>query len=124
MKGLIIKDIMCLKKQLTTFVYVMVGVIVLSVMYVLSARYGNIALAGQEMLKGNDLTAIDVQNLGTEVLVLFMLLPIALVGNMANVFAADGKAGFYKISGALPVSLKKDCWQNTYPSMRCSGLAR
>ena len=107
MKGLIIKDIMCLKKQLTVFIYVIIGVFIVSVMYVLSVRYGNLALAGKEMLEANDMTDIDVKNLGTMVLVLFMLLPIATVGDMANVFEADGKAGFYKVSGAFPVSLKK-----------------
>ena len=50
MKGLIIKDIMCLKKQLTVFIYVIIGVVVISVMYVLSAKFGNLALAGNEML--------------------------------------------------------------------------
>lgn len=107
MKGLIIKDIMCLKKQLTVFSYVIIGVFIVSIMYVLSARYGNLALAGKEMLASNDMTDIDVKNLGTMVLVLFMLLPIATVGDMANVFEADGKAGFYKVSGAFPVSVKK-----------------
>ena len=51
MKGLIIKDIMCLRKQLITFIYVLIAVSVISVMYVLSARYGNLALAGRQMAK-------------------------------------------------------------------------
>ncbi len=107
MKGLIIKDIMCLKKQLTVFVYVLAGVLLVSVMYVLSARFGNIARAGKEMLASNDMTAVDVTNLGTMALVFFMLLPIACIGDMANVFISDGKAGFHKVAGALPVPLKK-----------------
>ena len=107
MKGLIIKDIMCLKKQLTVFIYVIIGVVVISVMYVLSAKFGNLALAGNEMLATNDMTENDVKNLATGALVLFMMLPIVTVGDMANVFMADGKAGFNRIAGALPVSLKK-----------------
>ena len=107
MKGLIIKDIMCLKKQLTVFVYVIIGVIVVSIMYVLSAKFGNIAMAAREMLATNDMTEIDVKNLATGALVLFMMLPIATVGDMANVFAVDGKAGFAKMAGAFPISLRK-----------------
>lgn len=106
MKGLIIKDLMCLKKQLTVFVYVLVGVLIVSVMYVLSARYGNIARAGAEMLVENDMSEIDVKNLSSMALVFFMLLPIAVIGDMANVFEADGKAGFNKVAGAFPVPLR------------------
>ena len=104
---MMIKDIMCLKKQLTVFVYVIIGVLVVSVMYVLSAKFGNIAMAGREMLASNDMTLVDVKNLATGALVLFMMLPIATVGDMANVFVADGKAGFARLAGALPISLKK-----------------
>ena len=107
MKGLIIKDIMCLKKQLKTFIYVIVSVMIISVMYVFSARFGNLALAGSVMLDSNDLTFTDVKNLGSLALVLFMLLPIVSVGDMVNVFDADGKSGFYKVAGALPVSAAK-----------------
>ena len=46
MKGLIIKDVMCLKKQLTVFIFVLIGVVAVSIMYVLSAKFGNIALLG------------------------------------------------------------------------------
>ena len=92
------------------FTYVIIGVLVVSVMYVLSARFGNLAIVGKEMSASNDLSRIDVKNLGTLALVLFMLLPIATVGDMANVFEADGKAGFSKIAGTLPVSLQKGCY--------------
>jgi len=107
MKGLIIKDMMCLKKQLTTFAYVITGVLIVSVMYVLSAKYGNIARAGQEMLASNDMSTVDVRNLGSMALVLFMLLPIATVGDVAIVFEADGKAGFCRIAGSFPISIQK-----------------
>ena len=107
MKGLIIKDIMCLKKQLTIFVYVLISDLIVSVMYVLSARFGNISAAGKVMLAENQMSGIDIKNLASMALVFFMLLPPATVCDMVNVFQADGKAGFYKIAGALPVSLKK-----------------
>ena len=102
MKGLILKDIMCLKNQLKTFIFVLFGVIVTSILFVLSARFGNLAQAGREMLRTEQASDIDVKNLATVALVLFMLLPIATVGDTANVFQADGKAGFYRVAGAFP----------------------
>lgn len=107
MKGLIIKDLMCLRKQLITFGFVVVGVLVISIMYVCSARFGNIATAGQEMLATNDMTSTDAKNLATMALILFMLLPIATVGDMACIFEEDGRAGFIRMASAMPISIKK-----------------
>ena len=107
MKGLILKDIMCLKSQLKTFTFILFGVIVTSILFVLSARFGNLAQAGREMLRTEQASDIDVKNLATVALVLFMLLPIATVGDTANVFQADGKAGFYRVAGAFPLPVKK-----------------
>jgi len=107
MKGLILKDVMCLKHQLQVFVFVIIGVVFTSILFVLSARYGNLAMAGKEMLRTEQATDIDVKNLASVALVLFMLLPIATVGDMANVFEADGKAGFYRLAGALPLPISK-----------------
>lgn len=108
MKGLVIKDIMCLKKQLTTFAFVLAGVVVISILYVLSARFGNLSEIGKTLLdENNNMTRIDVKNLGAEALVMFMLIPIVSVGDMLNVFIEDGKAGFSKVSASLPVSLNK-----------------
>ena len=64
MKGLILKDLLCLRKQLTNFCFVMAGVLIASIMYVLSARFGNMAKVGQEMLNGNA-TQVDVRNIGS-----------------------------------------------------------
>lgn len=107
MKGLIIKDLMCLKKQLIIFGYVVVSVLVLSIMFVLSSQFGNLAIANQEMMVENSMTDMDIVNLSTVFLMLFMLLPIAMVGDFACVFEEDGKAGFEKVSAILPLSLHK-----------------
>ena len=109
MKGLIIKDIMCLRKQLTLFFFVMFGTVVISIMFVLSAKYGNIAVMGRQMLEINEngMSQIDIINLANTVMMLFMILPIACVGDMVNVFVADGKAGFNKVSCAIPLSVGK-----------------
>jgi len=107
MKGLIIKDVMCLKKQLVLFGFLVAGVLAVSVMYVLSARFGNLALAAEKMIADNQLPGPDVQKLGSLALILFMLLPITMVGDLAYTFDADGKAGFARVAGTLPVPLKK-----------------
>lgn len=108
MKGLIIRDILCLKKQLTVFVFVLSGVVILSILYVLSAKFGNLSEVGRVLLdENNNMSPTDVKNLGTLALVLFLFLPIVTVGDMINVFAADGKAGFSKVSATFPILLKK-----------------
>ena len=107
MKGLIIKDLMCLRKQLVIYLYVVVSVLILSVMFVLSAKYGNIALGGQEMMQENGMTYTDIKNLSTWVLGIFLLLPIATVSDAATIFIEDGKAGFSTVSASLPLSVKQ-----------------
>lgn len=107
MKGLIIKDLMCLRKQMILFVYTVVGVLVLSIMFVLSARFGNIADANQTMMIENNLSAMDIKNMSTTSLILFMLLPIAMVGDVTTIFRMDGQAGFSSISSILPLSVNK-----------------
>ena len=50
MRGLIVKDFYCLKKQIITFCVTLFAVVILSIMFVLSSRYGNIATGYQEMV--------------------------------------------------------------------------
>ena len=107
MKGLMIKDLMCLRKQMILFAYTVAGVLVLSVMFVLSARFGNIADANQAMMTENNLSDIDIKNLSTLSLILFMLLPIAMVSDVTAIFRMDQKAGFGAVSSTLPLSANK-----------------
>lgn len=107
MKGLILKDLMCLRKQRMLFIYIVICVLALSIMYVLSARFGNIAKAGNLMSTENGLSEMDVKNIGTNALILFMLLPISMVGDVSSVLIADGKADFMKVSASFPLSIEK-----------------
>lgn len=107
MKGLIIKDLMCLRKQRIIFIYTVVATVVLSVMFVLSARYGNIHAGTMQMVAEKQLNGVDVKNMGTMALVVFMILPIALVGDAATVFVYDGKAGFANVCATLPLSINR-----------------
>ena len=108
MKGLILKDLMCLRKQLTNFCFVMAGVLIASIMYVLSARFGNMAKVGQEMLNGNA-TQVDVRNIGSMVLVMFMLLPIASVGDM--LFWRMAKPASARCPRLFRYRLRNGCWR-------------
>lgn len=105
LKGLVIKDLMCMRKQLVIFGYVVLSVLVISVMFVLSAKYGNIAVGNAQMLQDNSATEIDVNNLSIVAIIAFMLLPIAVVGDFSMIFMEDNKAGFAKVSASLPLTI-------------------
>ncbi|MGN0400937.1 MAG: ABC-2 transporter permease [Acetatifactor sp.] len=107
MKGLVIKDLMCLRKQFIIFSYVVIAVLVMSIMFVLSARFGNIALANESMMAKEGMSSIDIKNLSTWTLILFMLLPVAMVGDVAALFTEDGKAGFANVSAVMPLPISK-----------------
>lgn len=108
MKGLIIKDLMCLRKMRATFVFVTVSSFVITVMALISARIGNIALAEKEYLAGGtDMPMSPVHVLWYAVAVI-VLLPLASIGDSLTLaFEADKNAGFTGIAGALPVSVKQ-----------------
>ena len=94
MKGLIIKDIMCLKKQLTIFAIVLIAVAAVSIMFAISAKCGNIAIGNDYMLaEEKNLDELDITNISTLALVLFMLIPPALLADLFYVFDCDKKAG-------------------------------
>ena len=110
MKGLVIKDLMCLRKQLILFGFTVASVMVLAVMFVLSVRFGNIGKMVEDMLATKpdfNFTQKDINNMAILSLLTFMFLPIACVGDFANVFEADGKAGFAKVSAFLPISIER-----------------
>ena len=108
MKGLIIKDLMCLRKMRATFVFVTVSSFVITVMALISARIGNIALAEQEYLAGGtDMPMSPVQLLWYAVSVM-VLLPLASLGDSLTLaFEADKNSGFTVVAGALPLSVKQ-----------------
>lgn len=107
MKGLVIKDLICMKKQLILFLYTIIVVAVVAVMFVLSAKFGNVAMANAEMLKENDMTELDIQSMMVWALMIMMLIPIAAIGDFTNLFKEDNKAGFSVVSASLPLSIKQ-----------------
>ena len=105
MKGLIIKDFLCLRKQLTNYAFILAGVVVISILYVLSYRFGNIHAGILEMTETGQISTTEtVQIFGLGILI-FMLVPIACTGDITNLFMDDANASFYKVASSLPVSI-------------------
>lgn len=107
MKGLLIKDFFCLKKQLTNYVFIIVGVIVISVLFVLSYNFGNIHAGFEEMVDSGQNAESDIAMIATTALLLFMMIPLACTGDITNLFTDDENASFYKVASALPISIGK-----------------
>ncbi len=105
MKGLLIKDFFCLKKQLINYLFVIVGVIVVSILFVLSYNFGNIHAQFTQLIDSGESTEAGVTMIASNVLLLFMLIPIACTGDITNLITDDEKASFYKVASALPVSV-------------------
>ena len=108
MKGLIIKDLMCLRKMRATFVFVTVSSFVITVMALISARIGNIALAEKEYIAGGKNMPISPVQLLWYAVSVMVLLPLASLGDSLTLaFEADKNSGFTVVAGALPFSVKQ-----------------
>lgn len=108
MKGLIIKDLMCLRKMRATFVFVTVASFVITVMALISARCGNIALAEQEYLSGGTDMPMSPVHLLWYAVAVMVILPLASIGDSLTLaFEADKNSGFAPVAGALPLSVKQ-----------------
>ena len=103
MKGLIIKDLYCLKKQFVTFAFLISGVVAVAIMFVLSERYGNLRFA----VSGMQEAGLDIASIVKISVMFFMLLPLVCTGNIADIFAYDKAASFYKTGASLPVPAEK-----------------
>lgn len=107
MKGLIIKDLLCMRKSLLVFIYVILSVFVVSVMFVLSSRFGNIATSMAQSVKDGSITSVDVKAISVYVLAIFMFIPMAVCADLSVTFKLDNLASFNKVSTILPVSVFK-----------------
>ncbi len=107
MKGLLIKDFYCLRKQLTTYAFIIVGVMVISILFVLSYKFGNMHVEFQDMVDSGQNSEEFITEMATYAILMFMLLPIACTGDIASLFTDDENASFYKVASSLPVSINK-----------------
>ena len=102
-----IKDFFCMKKQLVNYVFIIVGVIVISVMFVLSYNYGNIHAGFEQIMKSGQNNEADVTRIARSAMLIFMLMPLACTADVVNLFMDDEKASFYKVAASFPVSIAK-----------------
>lgn len=107
MRGLLIKDFFCLKKQLTNYGFVIAGVIFVSVMFVLSYSCGNIHAEVVRMIESGQDREADILRITNFVMLLFMLIPVACTADLSNLFTDDENVSFYKVAAAFPVSIGK-----------------
>lgn len=105
MKGLLIKDFYCLKKQLINYGFIIVGVVVVSILFVLSYNFGNIHAGFTELIDSGQSSEAGITMIASNALLLFMLIPIACTGDITNLVIDDEKASFYKVASTLPVSI-------------------
>lgn len=106
LKGLIIKDLMCLRKQMSLFIGSAIGVLVVAILVLLSMKYGNLATAVDDMMS-DGLCDKDIRNIVFWVMLIIMLVPTAAIGDVAVIFEQDGKSGFINVAAAMPVSITK-----------------
>jgi len=106
-RGLVLKDMYCLKKNLTLFFGVTIGVIVISLLYILSSKYGNIATEYEAMQKMESVSSEEAamfQGTTKAVVYFSLFVPIAFLGTIVECFKEDLKAGYYKTMMSLPLS--------------------
>lgn len=107
MRGLLIKDFFCMKKQLVNYGFIIVGVIVISIMFVLSYNFGNIHAGFAQIMESDQNNEIDVMRIAGSAMLMFMLIPIACTADLSNLFTEDENASFYKVAASFPVSIGK-----------------
>lgn len=107
MKGLILKDYYCLKKSIPMLFMVSFGTIFLSVLFLLSCKYGNIAdyivRTPEEIINGEQMLEEDFYGMLRMAIWLVLLIPMAYTANVFDCFKADKEADFSKFLFSLPV---------------------
>lgn len=103
MKGLIIRDLYCLKKSIKLLLAVTAGVILLAVLFVLSSKYGNVA-SGVVSMRAEDPEAAE-QMFGMFEVGIWVILavPLAFIANVTDCFKEDHRADFQKFLFTMPV---------------------
>lgn len=101
MRGLYRKDLLGLKKMLQSFLLICAIVFFVSILCILSMRYGNLLLARQTIGEKEFRMLFCLETIFP------LLIPIAFMGEVNGCFAADEKAGFWKLVKSMPVSPKQ-----------------
>lgn len=98
MRGLYRKDLFGLKKMLYSFALISAIVFFISILCILSMRYGNLLLARQTIGEKEFRVIFRLETIFP------LLIPIAFMGEVNSCFASDEKAGFWKLVKSMPVS--------------------
>ncbi|MBO4400125.1 MAG: ABC-2 transporter permease [Lachnospiraceae bacterium] len=107
MKGLMIKDLYCLRRKMTIWGITVLMTSIVCVMFIFSAKYGNLAKAFDGMRRTEEEATVSflVPFLIKEMLIIFLLLPLgASFDLIQSVFIDDKNASFYKVASTLPVT--------------------
>lgn len=104
MKGLIYKDFLCLRKNMRTFAFVTVGMIIMGIMFLLSSQYGNVAVMFEETMQEAGMEAEDYNQV-MQISVWFMLiLPVCFIADVAQCFREDNRVGFHKVLSGVALT--------------------
>lgn len=105
MKGLILKDIYCLRTRIKTYVLTLVAALVIGILISLSSEYGNMRLdvmmGDDETVSEDDLAAHKVMLGGATFLAILLPLGVGFDGIMT--FHMDEKANFGDVLRTMPV---------------------
>lgn len=123
MTGLIQKDLYCLRRGLKTFILVSIGVIVISVLFILSARYGNVAKGIEEMKTENNMGEEEFYAFYQGFIWCVLALPMSFLGIIAECFKEDKKAGFSRPLLCLPLSEGKIVGSRYISSLLLAGIS-
>lgn len=109
MKGLILRDFYCLKKNIQLFLFTTAGVILLGVLFIISVRSGNVALAINETIAQSEgqLSGETLNSYLRIVICIVLLIPLAFTGTIVECFKEDVLAGFPKTLLCMPIARKK-----------------
>ena len=103
MKGLLIKDLYCLKKQILIFIRATISVAIVSLLFILSSKYGNVALVLSQVDDAKEAATVSVLTYDIAILV-GLFIPIALGEMVTECFVSDSKASFEKVFYVIPVN--------------------
>ena len=106
MRGLIIKDLMSFRKRLIMVVFVTVAVMILAVMFSISARIGNVY---KMIVPGPDTTEQEAEyarEVISYVFMILMILPMGAVGDtVKNMLFEDRLSGFTAVASVTPLTI-------------------
>lgn len=105
MKGLILKDIYCLRTRMMTYVLIMIAALMLGILISLSSEYGNLS---QEAFVGDDITVSEDDMAAYKMIIsgatfLAILLPLGVGFDGIMTFHMDEKANFGDVLRTMPV---------------------